>query len=182
MYTTGFAFLLLLMGFVWVCVQSAPTRPKRTIDIREPIFQRNCLSTHVSCVNDCSFLCVEDSARCVGGTCVVTEDKDDTVPCDRDKGGVRMLVNDPAPRWKCLCTDATFFGGSDCSRLNPDVCEHGVFLYSGPNKFLCLCPEPYESLMVGGKPHCVEQKMARFFRDEDTDQLEELGPHQMNLY
>lgn len=180
MWTTYVVFLFLLLGFVWTCAPPA-SKSKRTINIQEPIFQRNCLSNTVSCVNDCSFLCVEDTARCVSGTCVVTEDKNDAVPCDRDKGGVQMLVNIPTPHWTCLCVDATFFGGPDCSRLNPDVCEQGVFLYLEPGKHVCLCSEPYKLITIQDKPHCLEKKMARFFTD-DTEQRKVLGASQANLY
>ncbi|GFR22000.1 integrase catalytic domain-containing protein [Trichonephila clavata] len=59
------------------------------------VFQQNCAAKHIKCVDDCSFLCVEKSVRCVGGVCVLQPDE--PVKCNTEKGGMVMLAKNPVP-------------------------------------------------------------------------------------
>ncbi|GIY03998.1 uncharacterized protein CDAR_304881 [Caerostris darwini] len=152
------------MGFFWTCSTHKSTRTTH-IDIQAPTIHRDCTSQSIPCVDDCSFLCVESKVKCVGGTCVVQENND--IECQADKGGMRILVKDPVSHWTCLCTDATFFSGPDCGQLNPDVCENGVFFYTSK---VCLCPQPYQLVKLNGKPHCIEAKVANFFKNQDLEE------------
>ena len=131
------------------------------IQTKAPTFRQNCTTKEVPCIDDCSFLCVENNAKCVSGTCK-SEDELIPVPCNKETGGILMIVNDPVPHWSCICTNSTFYGGDDCGQLNKDVCEQGVFLYKNRNNYLCLCLPPYELITIDNKPHCVEKEMLNF--------------------
>lgn len=154
-------FLLLWIAYAWMwnVLRTAPPTATASIRAAAPTFRQNCADKEVPCIDDCSFLCLEHDAKCVGGVCE-TELQD--IPCNEEKGGVRMMVQNPVPRWVCVCTDSRFFGGEECDTLHPDVCEHGVFMYRGKNCHMCLCMPPYELMTLGGKEHCVEKKMLNF--------------------
>lgn len=170
-----FLFLLLWIGFLYLPTVS---KPSPSIRIQEPIYQQNCSAKRIDCVDDCSFLCVERQAQCVGGVCVPKDQGQ--LECNKEKGGRLMLTKDPVRSWICLCTDETFWSGPACDMLNPDVCEHGAFLYNGRNDNLCLCPTPYKKVVVKGKPHCLDTVLANFFDDETSHVAEQIGPSQQH--
>ncbi|GFS31592.1 uncharacterized protein NPIL_31071 [Nephila pilipes] len=176
MWSAWCLFLLLWMGFVWMMMTSSVPETKSHVQVQIPVFQQNCAAKSIKCVDDCSFLCVEASTRCIGGVCVLQPDK--PVECHAEKGGMVMLANDPVPYWMCLCTDATYWSGPKCNTLNPDVCEHGVFLYKGREDYMCICPSPYQKVVLKGKPHCLERRLANFFPEELEPNLikEKTGP------
>lgn len=170
MWSAKSLFFLLWIGFAWMLLTSSSDVPTATrIQIQHSPSKQNCSAKEIKCVNDCSFLCVEKESRCVGGICVVEQNK---LNCNSKKGGMTILTNDPVNHWTCLCTDSSFWSGKNCDVLNPDVCEHGVFLYEGRNDFTCLCPYPYQMITVNGKPHCVEKHVANFFPDSLGRQVE----------
>lgn len=133
-----------------------------TIKTLAPTIRRTCSNKDVSCIDDCSFLCVENDAKCIAGKCQVEQEIFTKIPCNTETGGILMMVNDPVPHWSCICTNSTFYRGEDCSTLNKDVCEEGVFLYKDQKNYLCLCLPPYELVMIGIKPHCVEKAKIKF--------------------
>lgn len=171
MWSAWLLFLLLWIGFLGT-PSHVPINPP--INIHTPIFQQNCSSRQVECVDDCSFLCVEDYTKCVGGVCVTNENA--PIKCNEKRGGRIMLAKDSVSRWMCLCTDETFWSGASCDELNPDVCEHGTFLYNARNDFLCICPEPYKKVLLSGKPHCLEPYMVNFFQENQELVKEVVGP------
>lgn len=169
MWSAWSIFLLLWMGFALIMLQ-APSDMKDapSIQIQGPTFKQNCSIKKVKCVNDCSFLCIEKESRCVGGVCVTELDN---LKCDTKKGGIAILAKEPASHWSCLCTDSSFWSGKKCNILNPDICEHGVFLYNGRDDFTCICPHPYQLITVNDRPHCVEKYVANFFREKIGKQI-----------
>lgn len=171
MWAVWLLFLLMWMGFLWT---PKPTQTHAKIQVQEPTFQQNCCTKKIHCVDDCSFLCVENSVKCIGGVCV--PDSHAPIECNTERGGRLMLTNDPVPKWICLCTDETFWSGPACDTLNPDVCEHGAFLYNGRDDFLCLCLEPYKKVIVNGKPHCLENYMVNFFHEDLQVVKQNIGP------
>lgn len=171
MWAAWLLFLLLWVGFLWMPKSSVPVSQ---IKVQTPVFQQNCSSKQVQCVDDCSFLCVEKQARCVGGVCMTDEQA--PVECNTYKGGRLMLASDSVARWICLCTDETFWSGTSCNDLNPDVCEHGAFLYNARDDYLCICPEPYKKVVLNGKPHCLENHMSNFFQEDVNMLNESIGP------
>lgn len=151
-----FAFVLLWMALAWALLSNPHSAKSKRLRIHAPAIKRSCASQWVSCVDDCSFLCIEPGARCVGGVC---QTRKQNIACQRNTGGV-LVLNDGA--WTCLCTDNAFYSGPDCGDLNPDVCEHGTFLYSGRDNFYCVCPSPYTKVALDGKPHCLEPWVEKF--------------------
>lgn len=164
MWSAWSIFFLLWLGFAWIMlttpsdIASAPS-----IQVQVPTLKQNCVSKKIKCVNDCSFLCLEKKNRCVGGVCQAELDK---INCNTSTGGIAILMKEPVPHWTCLCTDSTFWSGKECELLNPDVCEHGVFLYKSRDDFTCLCPYPYQLITINGRPHCVEKYVANFFPEK----------------
>lgn len=130
--------------------------------VTAPTFQQNCTSKYVPCIDNCDFLCIEKNAKCIGGYCEPTDDLA-TVACETNYGGILMMSTEPVPHWSCICTHASFFGGKDCSVLNEDVCEHGMFLYNNQNSHTCLCLPPYKLVIIEDKPHCIEKSISKFF-------------------
>lgn len=167
MYSTCLIFFMIWIAYAWAW-RDMNQRSTGIASIRTdaPTFRQNCNSKKVFCIDDCSFLCVENDAQCVGGVCQPQAELNQ-ISCNEEKGGVRMMVNDPVPHWSCICTDSRFFRGEDCETVNPDVCEHGMFTYTDRKNYLCICLPPYEFIKIGTKPHCVEKKMLGFY-DELT--------------
>lgn len=161
MWATCFLFFLIWIGFLWTLIKPTTQELSKNIEVKEPIFQRNCNKNTVACVDDCSFLCVEDNIKCIGGVC---KEGVPDIPCNKEKGGIVMMVEEPIPHWSCICTNSTFFSGNDCETLNSDICEHGTFMYSNRNDYKCFCLEPYKYLEVNNKPHCVEKNLTNFFK------------------
>lgn len=150
------------LAFAWMTF-SSPDRPTSlSMQVQVPVFKQDCSSKAVPCVNDCSFLCVEQKVSCAGGVCVVDEDVSD-IECDTEKGGMLMMTSTPFPKWTCLCTQESIWSGPACNMLNPDVCEHGVFLYRNRNSSLCICPYPYKKIFIRGKWHCLGKPQSNFF-------------------
>lgn len=164
MYVACFVFLLLWCGYAWAWKDThfAATQGESAIEVKAPILRQTCSTREVPCVDDCSFLCIERDSECVGGICETKEHVQD-IPCSSKTGGVRMMVRDPTPHWKCICSDSRFYGGEACDQLNPDVCEHGTFYYTGRLRYICICPLPYRLLKIDSKPHCVEERMLKFY-------------------
>lgn len=164
MYATYFVFLMIWLAYVWVWrdMNLKPHVGKVSIRTDAPTFRSNCSTKKVPCIDDCSFLCVEKDVQCVGGVCQ-PEAQLNQIPCNAKKGGVLMMVEDPVPHWSCICTDSRFFRGEDCETLNPDVCEHGMFTYKDRKNYLCICLPPYELVVIGTKPHCIEKKLLGFY-------------------
>lgn len=158
--STWTLFFLMWLSFAWILVSTKldPDDSKH-IRVHAPTFQQNCSSKRVPCVNDCSFLCVEKEAECVGGVCRVDRPE---MACEEKTGGLKMMVHDPLPHWTCLCTHPSFYGGEACDVLNPDVCENGAFMYANRDNYYCFCLKPYKRIIINGKPHCVEEAVARF--------------------
>ncbi|GBN19708.1 hypothetical protein AVEN_261791-1 [Araneus ventricosus] len=173
MWSTWSLFFLLWIGFVWIMFTSSSDASRAPrLQLQLPLFKQSCAAKEVKCVDDCSFLCVETGARCVGGVCVL---EPEPLECNADKGGIVMLTNEFARQWICLCTDATFWSGEDCNKLHPDVCEYGIFLYEGRDNFTCLCPFPYRLIHVNDKPHCIEKHVANFFPEESSTRKKNIG-------
>lgn len=165
MYATCLVLLMLWMGYAWTLRDRDSTVTRiASIRMEAPTFQQNCSAKQVPCIDDCSFLCVEKDAQCVGGVCQLMAELDE-IPCNAEKSGVRMMVNDPVPHWSCICKDARFFRGEDCETVTPDTCEHGMFAYTDRRNYVCICLPPYEFIQIGTKPHCVEKKMLGFYDD-----------------
>lgn len=166
-----YVFFVLWLVLVWTLWQ--PTRKDLShVQVHSPTFRRECFENNVPCVDDCSFLCVERDVQCVGGTCRIQRQAE--IPCRTDRGGMRVMVNEPSPHWICLCTNSAFFSGDDCGTLNGDVCEHGVFLYTDRENNECLCPEPYKRVTLRGKPHCLQKHLATFLAENGQGRLQ--GP------
>lgn len=165
MRNTWIVFFLMLLAYVWIWKTMKLSSDKSiTIRAEAPTFRQNCTTKDIPCIDDCSFLCVENDAKCIGGICQI-QDQLIPVPCKEETGGILMIVNDPAPHWACVCTNSTFFRGPDCSELNEDVCEQGMFLYKNRKNFLCLCLPPYHLITIDNKPHCVEKAKLNFFTE-----------------
>lgn len=170
-------FLIIWFAFVWITVTDVePQQNPLHVPVQSPIFQQDCSVKKIPCVDDCSFLCDDQRTRCVGGICE-TQPKD-PVECNTSRGGMLIMANTPVPHWSCLCTDSAYWSGSDCNTLNSDVCEQGAFMYIERDNFLCICPYPYEKVLLNGKPHCLEKRMANFFPEQiDTSLVRrEIGP------
>lgn len=159
MWAAWFLFGLLWFMFAWMSLDTIRPAESLDIQIHTPIFKQNCTSKSVSCIDDCNFLCVESNGVCVGGTCVV--ETSPSLDCNAEKGGVVML--NTTPQWICLCTDPSIWSGPTCDTLNPDVCEHGMFVYEGLSQFQCVCPFPYKKITLEGKVHCLEKHLMWFF-------------------
>ena len=165
MYAAYFVFLLLWIAYAWSWKEmEINSNEDLNIQIEAPLFKQDCTEKEIPCIDDCSFLCIERDAECVGGIC---ESRKGMPPCNEKTGGMRVLVKDPVPQWSCVCTDARFYGGKACDELNVDVCEHGSFHYFSRKKFTCICPLPYKLIKTGTTPHCVEERMLNFY-DEWT--------------
>lgn len=164
MYAACVLFLMLWSVYAWSWQSTVTGHPDFWIRIEGPLFRQNCGVKDVPCIDDCSFLCTEPDAKCIGGMCQVAPP---SVACDKSKGGLPVLLKDPVPHWSCLCTDSRFYGGPACSTLNPDVCENGTFFYMGRLRHVCVCPAPFELLKIDSKPHCVAAEMMGFY-DELT--------------
>lgn len=164
MWSTWFVFLLMWIGFTWALLSKKTKESNTNIKITTLTFKSSCSKKTISCVNVCSFLCVETNAKCINGVCEVQEH---TIDCDSWKGGKVMMVNELISYWTCICTNPSFFGGNNFGTLNPDICEHGSFLYKNENTYNCFCPAPYKLLEVNNKPHCVEKKIAKSFANEN---------------
>lgn len=162
MHKTWVVFFLMWLAYVWVWKSSKLQVDNRQVRAEAPTFRQNCTTKQIPCIDDCSFLCVDRDAQCIDGVC---QSREETVPCKEETGGVLMLIKDPVPRWTCICTNSTFYRGPDCSELNKDVCEHGVFLYVNRYNFLCMCLAPYELVTIDHKPFCVEKAKARFIKE-----------------
>ncbi|KAG8156219.1 hypothetical protein JTE90_011129 [Oedothorax gibbosus] len=173
MWTAWFLLGLLWIFYAWVGLDSVHPSTASTLQLFEPVMKQSCSSKSVSCVDDCSFLCIENEATCVGGKCTVKTSNTSTVPCEQGKGGILMV--DGTPKWICFCTDPEIWSGPDCGQLNPDVCEHGMFIYYSWNQFQCVCPYPYRKVTVKGKVHCVEKHVAGFF--DQTASETSIGPN-----
>lgn len=149
-------------AWVWKSVNLAPEDESTSIEVKAPILQRNCGAQEVPCIDECWFLCVEKDAKCVGGICQPERDVQD-IECSERTGGVKMMVKDPVPHWTCVCSDSRFYSGDACNVQNPDVCEHGTFFYLSRERYVCVCPPPYELIKIESKPHCVEEKWMGFY-------------------
>lgn len=164
-----FAFVLIWIALAYVFLSTQPTiQEHRKVSLFAPTIKRACLSQRVACIDECNFLCIEDESKCIGGIC---QTRLDPIDCNTAHGGLLVVANDPTPHWTCICTDATIWGGPDCSRLNPDVCENGLFLYNSPNKAVCVCPEPFVKLVINDKEHCLSKTIAKFLQDEDSSHV-----------
>lgn len=167
MYTICFLFLLIWIAYAWAWKEFQIIPPKQIdIQIEAPILKQNCSIKKIPCINDCSFLCIENETKCIGGVCQPTRNVTQ-IACSKKTGGVPMMIQDPVPHWVCICTESRFFGGKACDEQHPDVCEHGTFHYLARRRFICICPPPYELIKIDSKPHCVEKKMFGFY-DETT--------------
>lgn len=156
-------FFLIVLGLAWALL--SPQSRTSTTSIRNniygPVMKSNCSHKQVACIDDCSFLCIEPNAKCVGGSCNVEYETD----CDTDRGGIPVLTGDDVKQWSCLCTDSDIWTGPTCNTRNPNVCEKGVFLYKGRNKHQCVCAWPYEKFTsADGVEHCVDKHVYRFYR------------------
>lgn len=160
MYAVYFVFLAIWLAYVWTWKGSASRSVVSVRTHAAPTFRQNCSVREVPCIDDCSFLCVDPDAKCIGGVC--RPETKQPVACNASTGGVLMLSKNPVPEWTCICTDSRFFRGRDCATLNPDVCEHGMFLYQDRRNYECVCPPPYVLIEMDTKPHCVEKKMKNF--------------------
>lgn len=165
MYVTCILFLMLWLGYAWVW-KGVTLKDETFIEVKAPIFKQTCSTKEVACIDDCSFLCVEKNVKCVGGTCEAVKELLD-IECSEKTGGVKMLVKEPIPHWVCICSDSRFYSGDACDALNPDVCEHGTFFYLGRERYVCICPPPYELIRIDLKPHCVAKEFIGFY-DEAT--------------
>lgn len=152
-------FLCIWFLFIRFLLSEQNLEDKKNLKISVPTFKESCLSKKINCINDCSFLCVENDVECVGGVCEIVQQK---IPCEKDTGGLLMMLNDPTPRWQCICTNSTFFTGPNCNQLNPDVCENGTFFYSNAHNYYCSCFEPYEKFELNGKPYCLPKIYRNF--------------------
>lgn len=162
MWNVSFLFFLLWYGFWFVAPTVVSEEQQPSFDVLQPTLKRNCSGRRVECIDDCSFLCVENGAKCLGGQCVVSSSQ---IECDRDKGGIVLLARDPVEHWKCLCTDPTFWTGEDCSELSQGVCENGIFIYRGLQDKTCLCHFPFRKLVLHDVPYCVDPTVMNFFRE-----------------
>lgn len=163
MYVACLVFLLMWCGYAWAWREgSAAKGDEPEIELKAPLLRQTCSTDEVPCVDDCSFLCVERDTECVGGLCQTKEHLQD-IACNEKTGGVRVMAMEPTPHWTCICSDARFYGGEACDRLNPDVCERGTFFYLHRSRHVCVCPTPYRLLRIDSKPHCVEERMLNFF-------------------
>lgn len=166
MAATCLVFLMVWIAYVWSCwtggKATAWKGKSEAIWIDAPVLKKQCSTKEVPCIDDCSFLCMEKEVACVGGVCQLKDGASHTIPCS-EKTGLRMRVQDPVPHTLCLCTDARFYGGPACDRLNPDVCEKGVFFYFGRLRYVCVCSPPYVLIRINDKPHCLEKKWMRFY-------------------
>lgn len=175
MWTAWIVFGLLWVGFAWMSVSPRDLSDAFPFEIRVPVFQQTCSTKPVPCVDDCSFLCVERTAKCVGGVCAV--DSNQPLDCDTQKGGIPMLSQYPVPTWKCLCTDESIWSGPACNTLSPDVCENGTILYRSRDSIGCLCPKPYKKFLVNRKWHCLDRHVTNFFKSPAAGLVEErIGP------
>lgn len=163
MLATWFTFLLMWFAFLWAMWPHSASKSEKTIQVQKPIFKQNCNVNRVPCIDDCNFLCVEQNTKCIGGIC---QSNPSDIECSEKTGGVTMAIKEPTLHWSCICTDSTFFEGDACDTLNPDVCEHGIFVYSDRNHFNCFCYPPYQLIFIHGKPHCVERYVLYFFTEE----------------
>lgn len=171
MLNVMFLLALLWFGFVWT-TWTTRSSSGNSLQLRAPVSKRNCSEETVDCIDDCSFLCVEPNSKCVGGKCIpfVSSNKE----CNRDRGGILVLTRENGlEHWKCMCTHPSIWSGSDCSQLNPDVCENGVYLYNN-GQGTCICSFPYSLLVLNGKPHCVDSAMLNFFQNVQAEL--ETGP------
>jgi hypothetical protein len=158
-----FVFFLIVLGLGWALLSPQSSKRLTAINVFAPTLKTNCAFKRVACIDDCSFLCVESNAKCIGGTCRVH--KEDT-ECRTENGGIPVLTGDDLKHWSCLCTDSEIWSGPKCDRLNPDICENGVFMYKGRNRHYCFCPAPYAKLKTAdGRIHCVEHYIYRFLED-----------------
>lgn len=87
-------------------------------------------------------------------------------PCNEDLGGIWTWTgwaDTGVMEWECLCTYPHFAGNKGCTKLNPNVCRHGLFgPYSatvanrGPNAGDCVCREEYVKVVTtSGIPMCI---------------------------
>ncbi|GFY74567.1 uncharacterized protein TNIN_303061 [Trichonephila inaurata madagascariensis] len=142
------------------------------VQIQIPVFQQNCAAKPIKCGDDCSFLCVEKSVCCAGGVCVLQPDE--PVNVIRKKEACCFWPKNPflidVSLYRCVFVQ--------CSPFEPDVCEHGVFMYKGRDDYMCICPSPYQKVVLKGKPHCLERTLANFFPEEVQVRLvqEKTGP------
>lgn len=172
MVEAWFLFGLLWIVYAWIGLHDTdPSNSASKIQVFEPIFKQSCESKPVACVDDCSFLCIEDNTQCIGGQCVPYAPS--PIPCDQQKGGILLL--DATPKWVCLCTNPTIWSGPECNQLNPDVCQHGMFVYYTSERYQCVCPFPYRKITTNGKEYCVEKHFARFL-SEGQEYETPIGP------
>lgn len=161
------ALLMLFLLWSWLAWTSiSSTERSRSLNVLAPIRRRNCSNENVQCLDDCSFLCIEDSATCIGGVCVIDKNKSHSIDCKREFGGMVVLALQPTKHWNCVCTDPAFYGGKDCSVLVEDVCKNGNFLYKANGLHECICNYPYRKIVKDGKPYCVEPALVQFFTHE----------------
>lgn len=160
MLSTWILFLLIWFGFTWSSLSFQSRDNAKYIQISVPTFKQNCTSKKMYCVNDCSFLCIEDNIKCVGGVCQLDPSNE---PCDTKTGGVLMMVEEPVPHWSCICTNSAFYQGTNCNELNTDVCENGAFIFTDVQNYYCFCDEPFVRFFLNGKPHCTEKEIQNFF-------------------
>ncbi|GBN65591.1 hypothetical protein AVEN_112028-1 [Araneus ventricosus] len=169
MWTT---YLVLTLIALWiVSFNFEIPSSQRRFEVREGVYRKNCETDTVHCIDDCSFLCIQSNAQCIGGECIVL---DDTIRCRHEYGGLVVLTTDgkETRHWKCLCTDSSFYGGDDCGTLVSDVCENGIFLYKKRDHHLCICDFPFVKMVRNGKPYCLKPEWAAFF---DTKEFVKKG-------
>lgn len=179
MWNVVLVFMLLFV-IMWILnpTDDSKRTSKRPFRLKERVYRKNCSERTVRCIDDCSFLCTESKATCVGGVCSI---RDDSVDCKTEYGGILVLTQDQnrAHYWKCLCTDSTFYGGEDCGDLVPDVCENGIFLYKKRNVHACVCDFPFVKIVRNDKPYCVKPGTEKFF---DSSPALKQGPSEMLIY
>lgn len=127
----------------------------------ERMIKEDCSSKTIKCIDDCDFLCSKAGFKCINNVCQRTQQN---IPCDREFGGVMFMQNQNGiPFWDCICTNPTYYGGPGCTRLAPDVCKNGIFMYKGLNKHLCKCKSEDVHITLNDKDYCVSKAVSKFF-------------------
>jgi hypothetical protein len=96
---------------------------------------------------------------------------DEVLPdCVKENGGLLTWTgwtNPESMSWSCLCRYPTFFNGSDCSKLNPNVCMGGTFIVEqrkAPVEGICKCPNGKELIKdYRGVPYCVDPQLKNWY-------------------
>jgi hypothetical protein len=178
-----FLIIIIIISVVRYYINNVFVTTSNIRPIPNDSIKKDCSTTKINCrlgSDDCKKNCVtkdEDTpVSCFNlkgdstssmGVCVSEKDKP-VAECNFKNGGVwewTGIKESENMLWECVCMYPEIAGGTDCGKINSNVCSKGTWTYdatissSPPSVDYCKCDDNYTKILSNdGVPMCVRSK------------------------